>query len=93
MELNLTDEQLEQAVFNIAQTEDGQNLIGYLIARSNAFTTGYLGNSRDVYNKGRADVGLEIIELMELYATEQWLLMQKKDIEKRKKELEKEKGN
>lgn len=80
MNLLLTDEQLELVVSNIARTEDGKKLFGHLLESSRVFAKGFNGNSRDIYNKGRSDFGLEIRELLMQYALDEYFEILRKGV-------------
>jgi hypothetical protein len=87
MDLQLTDEQLKQVVNCVAKTSEGLKLLGHLISISGVHNKGMHGDSKDIYNKGRADYGREIIEMMELYAFKEYVNLQNKDIDNKLKEI------
>lgn len=65
MSLLLDDDNLKIVVNNVAVTEDGRKLLGHLLESSRVFLTGIKGDvSRDAYNRGRADFGLELREII-----------------------------
>lgn len=75
------------AVFNsVAKTEDGLKLIGHLITRSLMSNTAFLGNSRDAYNKGRSEIGFELLEALQFYSFENLLELFKMDKNERFKD-------
>ena len=80
MNLLLNDEQLETVVNNVAKTKDGLKLLGHILASTRVFAAGFNGNSRDIYNKGRADFGLEIRSLLMQYAFDEYVELMKKGV-------------
>ncbi len=65
MSLLLDDDKLKLVVNNVAVTADGLKLLGHLLESSRVFTKGIKGDPNiDAYNRGRADFGLEIRELI-----------------------------
>lgn len=83
MDLYLNDSQLETAITQVTSTEEGKLFLGHLISMSNAFSIGCNGNSKDIYLKGKADFGREIIELIKLYDIDAWFWLERKDIDKK----------
>ena len=69
----LSDEKLELVIQNIAVTKDGKKFFEHILASSGMFNIGFNGNSRDIYNKGRSDFGLEIRDLLMQYAMNDYI--------------------
>lgn len=88
-DLLLSEKEFEQVFHNVVLTEDGLKLIGHLITRSLASNAGFLGNSRDAYNKGRSEIGFELLEAMQLYSFDRLLELFKMDNAERIAEMEK----
>ena len=85
MDLYLTEEQLKQAVNNVAVTDDGLKLLGHLISISGAGIRGVNPEPRrGDYLSGRADYGEEIIEMVKLYSFEKYIELCKKDVNQKK---------
>ena len=84
MDLLLTDEELELVINNVANDApkkgDGLKLLGHILSMSRVFSTGFNGNSRDIYNKGRADFGLEIREIIMQHAFDKYVELLKKGV-------------
>lgn len=76
-ELLLSPEKYKEALINVTSTPDGLKLIGHLIAEDIDCASGFQGNSRDVYNKGKSEHSLKLLEDIRIFAFDKFLeLMQ-----------------
>lgn len=89
IDLLLEEKEFAQVFNSVVLSENGLKLIGHLISRSLSSNDSFLGNSRDAYNKGRSEIGFELVEALQVYSFDRLLELFRMDNHERLKELEK----
>lgn len=88
--LILDEADLETVVNNVTSNPDGFKLLGHLLGKAMLSDTGFNGNSRDIYNKGRRDFVITEIQLPVIqYALEKYIELLR---EEKKKDDSSKKG-